>query len=69
MNKLGTNKTNRLFSWENLALKTKRSLILGVSTLFLLTSCGGGDSATQIESEPVASSNWDSMRWDQDNWQ
>lgn len=39
--------------------------LLFVSTL--LTACGGGSEAD--DSQPVSSSHWDEMVWDQDSWE
>lgn len=69
MKKTLVSKTSHHLSGWGLVFKVKRFLIFGFSTLFILTSCGGGDSTNQAEEEPISTSNWDSMRWDQDNWQ
>lgn len=49
--------------------KFKRLLIIMVPPLLLITSCSSGDSSSEPTQGPVASSNWDTMRWDLDNWQ
>ena len=37
-----------------------------ILTIVLLAGCGGGGGGS--DPDPVGSSNWDSMKWDQDNW-
>ena len=41
------------------------ALVLLVLTL---SACGGGDSSPAPQSPPLGNSNWDSLVWDQDNW-
>lgn len=38
-----------------------------ILTIVLLAGCGGGGGGGS-DPDPVGSSNWDSMKWDQDNW-
>jgi len=52
-------------------MKTKIRIMLSLC-LILLVSCGGGGASNSARTNqppaPTASSNWDSMVWDQDNW-
>ena len=53
--------------------KTKRILIhtFSVLTICLLSSCGGGGGSDEPEPPPppTANNNWDSLVWDQGEWQ
>jgi hypothetical protein len=51
-----------------------KSLIRLMATLLVLLAlsaflgaCGGGD-GTPVPPAPTPSSNWDEMKWDEDNW-
>ena len=50
----------------NTVIKALTILLLSVS---VLAACGGGGSDGGTPQPPTGSSNWDSMVWDQDNWQ
>lgn len=50
----------RLFSYRTLLL------ILALTALAGCSSGGGGGGGEAAA--PTGSSNWDSMKWDQDNW-
>ncbi len=48
--------------------------VLAVLVLFALSACGGSGGGGSSSSSgggngiPAGSSNWDQMKWDQDNW-
>ena len=51
--------------------RTVVNLVSAFALLFLL-SCGGGSSSTAPPDDPVdppANNNWDSLVWDQGEWQ
>lgn len=69
MKKQFSQKRNHPSSRGYIFVKLKRLLLLGVPPILLITSCSSGDSSSEPTQGPVASSNWDTMRWDEDNWQ
>ncbi len=49
----------------NTVIKALTILLLAFS---ILSACGGGGGGDAPQ-QPTGSSNWDSMVWDQDNWE
>jgi len=45
-----------------------RKALLFAAFLTLLGGCGGGGGSSSEVTQPSTGSNWDQMRWDQDNW-